>query len=96
MKHVRAVPDPPSARLGRAVSPGLEGLILRCLAKNPKDRPPSTGALADELDRLERCGQWTRADAEEWWASFKETRGDDAQEEVTEVGAGTLTVGQPG
>ena len=26
MKHVRAAPDPPSARLGRRMSPGLEGL----------------------------------------------------------------------
>ena len=41
MKHVRAIPDSPSQRLGHAVSPRLEALILRCLAKDPKDRPSS-------------------------------------------------------
>jgi hypothetical protein len=95
MKHVRAVPDPPSARLGSPVSAGLEGVILRCLAKNPTDRPPDTRSLAEELDRLEVSGSWTRADADEWWASFKKTRGDAAEKEPTEVGAGALTAGQP-
>jgi hypothetical protein len=71
MKHVRALPEPPSVRLGRPVSPGLEGLILRCLAKNPKDRPDSARALAEALDRLEHDERWTPADADAWWASFK-------------------------
>jgi serine/threonine protein kinase len=71
MKHVRNAPDPPSKRLGRPVSEGLECLILRCLAKKPEDRPAGTLALADELDRLEVAGTWTRADAQAWWGSFK-------------------------
>src|SRR5262249_40604711 len=52
MKHVREAPEPPSARLGQPVSPGLESLILCCLAKKPEDRPPGTSALAEELERL--------------------------------------------
>jgi hypothetical protein len=76
MKHVRNVPVTPSARLGRPVSEGLEGLILRCLAKKPEERPPGTRALADELDRLQLAGSWTRAEAEAWWASFKKAQGD--------------------
>jgi hypothetical protein len=95
MKHGMEVPVPPSARLGRPVSAGLEGLILRCLAKKPKDRPPGTRALAEELDRLEVGGSWTQADAEQWWASFKKTQGEDAQKEPTEVDANALTAGQP-
>ncbi len=46
MKHVRAIPDSPSQRLGHAVSPRLEALILRCLAKDPKDRPSSAAPQA--------------------------------------------------
>jgi hypothetical protein len=88
MKHVRAVPDPPSVRLGRPVSPGLEGLILRCLVKDPQDRPPGTRALADELDRLEPAGGWTRADAEAWWATFKKSAERGAESDSTAVGAG--------
>jgi serine/threonine protein kinase len=71
MKHVRTAPESPSQRLGRPVSAGLESLILRCLAKNPADRPAGTRALADELARLEHFGGWTRADADTWWAAFK-------------------------
>ena len=52
LKHTRTMPEPPSVRLGRPVSPGLEGLILRCLAKNPEDRPFSARALAEALDQL--------------------------------------------
>jgi serine/threonine protein kinase len=75
MKHTRTMPEPPSVRLGRPVSPGLESLILRCLAKNPKERPPCARALAELLDRLEPDRRWTRIDADAWWASFKTPEG---------------------
>jgi serine/threonine protein kinase len=70
MKHTRTMPEPPSLRLGRPVSQDLESLILRCLAKNPKERPPSARALAELLGRLEPDKSWTRIDADAWWASF--------------------------
>jgi hypothetical protein len=76
LKHVRTMPEPPSARLGRPVSAGLEALILRCLAKKPGDRPPGTRALADELDLVETAGSWTRVEAEAWWAAFQKPRED--------------------
>jgi serine/threonine-protein kinase len=47
-QHVRGVPEPPSAR-NPAVSPALEALILRLLAKEPADRPPSGVAVAEAL-----------------------------------------------
>lgn len=71
MKHVRATPDAPSKRLGRPVCPGLEALILRCLAKTPKDRLTGTPAMLDELTRCEPSPPWTRSDAEAWWESFQ-------------------------
>jgi hypothetical protein len=95
MKHVRTAPEPPSQRLGREVSAGLEGLILRCLAKEPADRPAGTRALADELERLEVAGTWTRIDAEEWWAAFKETTGEEAEKVSTSTDAVEQTVAAP-
>ena len=70
MKHVRTNPDAPSVRLGRPVSPGLEELILRCLAKNPVNRPTSTRSLLKELSQLEISPGWTLTEAEKWWASY--------------------------
>jgi serine/threonine protein kinase len=92
LKHVRTAPDPPSARLGRAVSPGLEALILRCLAKKPEERPAGARAVAAELDRLEPAGGWTPADADAWWRSFSQpskSKGDtttDALDAAQETG----------
>jgi serine/threonine protein kinase len=87
LKHTKTMPEPPSVRLGRPVSPGLESLILRCLAKNPKERPPSARALAELLDQLERGEGWTRIDAEAWWASY--TRPDrDSTEGASTTGDG--------
>ena len=42
----------PVPHLPASVHPGLSGLIMRMLEKDPAKRPTSAGALADELDRL--------------------------------------------
>jgi hypothetical protein len=73
MKHVRIAPDTPSKRLGREISPALEAVILHCLAKDPSQRPSSTRALGDEIAQCEPLQQWTRAEAEVWWAEFRKS-----------------------
>jgi len=71
MKHVRAVPDSPSKRLGAPLSPSLEALILRCLAKDPKSRPASCRAMIEELAHSQPNQVWTQAEAERWWSGVK-------------------------
>jgi hypothetical protein len=90
MKHVRATPDAPSKRLGRPVSPGLESLILRCLAKKPEDRPPGVRALEEAMEHLDLPETWTPADAVAWWASFQKTPRGDVAPAATTTAAGTL------
>jgi hypothetical protein len=70
MKHVQAPPEPPSARLGGPVSPGLERLLLRCLAKDRADRPADAGVLLAEFEACAVAGTWTRADADAWWQRY--------------------------
>ena len=72
-KHLHTAPESPSAVRGEAVDPGLEALILRCLAKQPGDRPRDGGALADEIDRLALEG-WTPEDAAAWWRELRDDR----------------------
>ena len=65
-QHVHVMPEPPSARRGHAVSAELESLLLRCLAKEPANRPESARALAEALARIS-AGKWSTSEAEAWW-----------------------------
>jgi tRNA A-37 threonylcarbamoyl transferase component Bud32 len=71
MKHVKEAPEPPSARLRRPVSPDLEALLLRCLAKTPSDRPRDAGELLRELETCAVEGTWTLRDAVGWWKGLE-------------------------
>ncbi len=78
MKHVRAVPEPPSVRIGKPVSRDLEQLLLRCLAKSPSERPRDAAELATLLGGCVIEGTWTAEDAKAWWAA-REGSGRDEQ-----------------
>jgi serine/threonine protein kinase len=73
--HVKTTPVPPSQRSELPISPSLEQVILRCLAKDPDRRPQS----ADELDRLledaESEPRWTQERAARWWDEHRPESG---------------------
>jgi eukaryotic-like serine/threonine-protein kinase len=55
--HLHSVPEPPSRRIGQPVPARLEALILRCLAKQPEQRPDDDELLS-ELSACERESPW--------------------------------------
>jgi len=56
LKPLTTAPIPPSQRI-KGLPPDLESLILRCLARDPDDRPHDAFALHDQLaDILRRLG----------------------------------------
>jgi serine/threonine-protein kinase len=67
LHHVETPPEPPTARSKRAIAPGLERIVLDCLAKDPRHRPQTAGELSERLGALGLEGSWSRRDAEEWW-----------------------------
>ncbi len=69
-KHLESAPLPPSVRSTRTVSPELEKLILRCLAKDPAERPQTVAELSGALRECPVSAPWTAADAQAWWAKF--------------------------
>ncbi len=66
--HVTALPDLPSNKLGRGVTPELEHAIMACLEKNPSKRPQTARALSVMLDRAATAHSWTADEAEAWWS----------------------------
>ena len=66
LKHIQAEPVRPSIRLGRAVPPALEQLMMRCLAKTPADRPSDAATVGELLGRA-GADEWTQRDARDWW-----------------------------
>jgi tRNA A-37 threonylcarbamoyl transferase component Bud32 len=67
MHQVKDLPVRPSERLGKPVSPDLEELLMRCLAKKPAARPANARELDDALARCRSAADWTRDLADEWW-----------------------------
>jgi len=65
--HLNSDPVPPSERVDKPLPPDLEALILRCLAKDPADRPQSAAALQIALHACKDVGDWTDQDAHAWW-----------------------------
>jgi tRNA A-37 threonylcarbamoyl transferase component Bud32 len=66
-KHVMEPPEPPSKRLRKPVSPELEAILLKCLAKEPPSRPQSANELAEGLAACSVASSWTFKEAGEWW-----------------------------
>lgn len=61
--------EPPlaSTRAPEPIPEDLDDLILRCLAKDPRERPASAVELAEELRELESYGRWSRAEGRKYF-----------------------------
>ena len=67
MAHVQSEPSAPSTLSELDVPPELDALILRCLAKDPQDRPADALQVSRELDSIRWPNAWNDQQAEAWW-----------------------------
>jgi serine/threonine-protein kinase len=68
--HLHTEPEPPSRRVGQALPPDIEQVILQCVRKTPSERPSDARALRERL-RGAVVPPWTTEQAIEWWARFR-------------------------
>lgn len=47
----------------------LEQIIVRCLAKDPRERFPDVQALSEALSQCATANRWTPSQAAQWWQS---------------------------
>jgi len=71
-RRLRETPERPSVRSGRAICPHLEAVIMRCLEKDPEERPQSAQELAAVLAAGPHAGDWTFEKRTEWWEAHRQ------------------------
>ncbi len=69
-RHLQDVPAPPSTRSKVPLPPGLDQVILACLAKKPEDRPRTAAELARSLAAI-KVEPWTQEQARQWWEQHR-------------------------
>lgn len=65
--HIQKPPVRPSLRTEIAIPAELERIILKCLEKDPADRPESAAVLGRMLAACPDVPVWRPEDAELWW-----------------------------
>ena len=71
MAHALEAAPRPSDLVERRIPAALEALVMRCLAKNPAERPQSAKALQRELSACAANTPWTQDAAEQWWTAHR-------------------------
>lgn len=82
LHHLQSPPPAPSEHSPVPIPAALDGLILRCLAKDPEAGPASALELASLLEAID-APVWIREQGETWWrdraprvlTAVKEARG---------------------
>lgn len=72
-KHLAETPVPPGIRSRRKFDPQFEAIIMRCLAKDPAERPQSTRELAALLAASPLASDWPFKHRGAWWAEHRRT-----------------------
>ena len=66
--HAHQTPKPIADQVSATVDPGLDTVIMACLAKDPADRPATALELSRRLSVLDLEREWSEEQASTWWA----------------------------
>jgi len=71
-KHLNEPPIPPTQRTTNPISPALEQLVLRCLAKDPALRPETVMKMRAILDSCPEAFSWGVEARRAWWERYRQ------------------------
>jgi serine/threonine-protein kinase len=74
MQHLQGAPVPPSHRTKHPVPADFDALIMKCLAKDPAERPADAAELSVLLGRCRFMTTWSEERAQNWWTTNFTTR----------------------
>ncbi|HEX5033386.1 MAG TPA: hypothetical protein VFW62_02800, partial [bacterium] len=66
--HVKTIPKRPSEVTELAILPEMDGIIMKCLEKNPGDRFQNPAELIEAFKALPFAKAWNQVAAKDWWA----------------------------
>ena len=84
-------PSSPSIHLPKPLPSDLEQIVLKCLAKDPAERPPSASSLRASLLACEDASGYDRTAAFAWWREHRANPRTDAAR-ITTVSPATMAV----
>ena len=87
--HIHTEPRPPSLLSEHELAPGLDSLVLRCLAKSPDDRYASAGHVRDALATIQVPSY---DDGSDWWDAYESSREGEPETQAALPDALALTV----
>ncbi|SFI25828.1 protein kinase domain-containing protein [Planctomicrobium piriforme] len=89
-QHMRSTPIPPTERADVRVAPELERILMRCLQKDPVDRPRSALELVEALSQIVPVNPWKTEDGLRWWRDQSQLKEDQAASAVENPLASTM------
>ncbi|MEM7261308.1 MAG: protein kinase, partial [Planctomycetota bacterium] len=97
-QHLNVEPKRPSAVLGAEIEPLLEDLMMRCLAKDPAERPADAGELSQALRGLDVKPPFGEAAVAAFWAEWAAATGSSGGVQETDSApiavGGSLDIGE--
>ena len=71
--HLKEEPVPPSQRTEMEIPAAVEQVIMRCLKKDPADRPQTADELSRAFAACDTVPVWDREKASRWWETYRPT-----------------------
>ncbi len=76
-RHLKERPAQPSSRTDNKITPELEQILLKCLEKDPANRPPHVVRLREQFATSPAAADWSPVARSSWWNQYHREAGNE-------------------